>query len=86
MAYYYKVIFFLRRYLMLGILTLLPINELLQIQVQMLSTIWVIAYLWHTRPYKSNLLNNTETLNEFTVLVAAYPLLGFTEWMSLHES
>ena len=51
----------------------------------MLSTMWVIAYLWRTKPFKENLVNYTETFNELTVLFAAYPLLSFTDWMSLHS-
>ena len=52
----------------------------------MMSTMVVIAYLWHIKPFKSSLVNKTETFNELTVLFAAYPLLSFTDWMSLHAS
>ena len=85
-AYNYHLIFFLRRYLMLCILTLAPLNELLQIFMHFGSTMCVLAYLMRVRPFKSRLMNITETLNECTVLIAAYPLLTFTEYMGLHES
>ena len=85
MALSFQMVFFLRRYLTLLILTLLPTFSLSQIFVQMASTIIVIAYLWNVRPYKSPLLNFIETINEVTVLVAAYPLLTFTNWIDLFE-
>ena len=41
----YQIIFFLRRYLMLLILTLLPKEEVWPILLQMHSTMYVIGYI-----------------------------------------
>lgn len=85
LALNYQVVFFLRRYSMLLTLTLLPTFSLSQIIVQMFSTMVIISYLWRLSPYKSNLANFMETVNEVTVLVAAYPLLSFTDWMDFND-
>lgn len=77
----YPVVFFLRRYSILLAMTLLPFHKLLQIQCQMIGTIFVIAYLLYYQPYLEKKFNRQEAINEITVLLAAYPLLVFTEWV-----
>ena len=81
MALNYQTVFFMRRYLMLLILTLLPTFSLSQVFLQIFSTMFIIAYIGREKPYRSPSTNTIEILNEFTVLVAAYPLLTFTDWV-----
>ena len=42
---------------------------------------FVIVHLWGSRPYESLFLNRQELINEFMVLLAAYPLYCFTPWV-----
>lgn len=42
----------------------------------------MIYYLTYYRPYEEKFLNFQEQVNEITVLIAAYPLFVFTEWVS----
>ena len=78
----YQVTFFQRRYCMIFIITLLSNSGFYSIHGQMISTMYVVAYLLLTRPFKANNLNNIELVNEITVLMAAYPLLVFMgDWV-----
>ena len=81
MSLLYSTIFFLRRYLMLLILTLLPTFSLTQVFLQMGSTMFVVAYLGRVMPYQSRVFGVIELINELMVLGAAYPLLTFTDWV-----
>ena len=77
----YKIVFFLRRYSVILVLTLLPGNTLSQILTTMISTMVVIAYVSGIRPHARATINNQEIINEITVLIASYPLLIFTNWV-----
>ena len=46
----------------------------------MIATIFVISYVWTRWPYESRGFSVQEILNELIVLIAAYPLLSFTDW------
>ena len=45
------------------------------------STLAIMCYTAHVRPYKELIQNVQEVFNECTVLIAAYHLFGFTEWI-----
>ena len=77
----YSIVFFLRRYTVILVLTMLPGNALAQILTTMLSTMVVIAYVGGIRPHANSNVNRQEIINEITVLVASYPLLFFTKWV-----
>ena len=62
---------------MIFIITLLSNSGFYSIHGQMISTMYVVAYLLLTKPFKESNLNSIELVNEITVLVAAYPLLVF---------
>ena len=47
----------------------------------MATTIFMIGYIGGERPYVSPFSNKQELLNEMIVLVAAYPLLTFTDFV-----
>ena len=81
MALLYSTLFFLRRYVMLLILTLFPTFGLTQVFLQMASTMFIIAYLGRVMPYQSKAFNIMEIVNELVVLGATYPLLTFTDWV-----
>ena len=66
---------------MLLILTLMYSQPLIQVLLQILSTMYVITYIAANQPYVSRSSNVIEILNELTVLIAAYPLLTFTDWV-----
>lgn len=76
----YSNIFFLRRYSIILVLTLLPLNELMQIHAHMISTIYVVSYLCEFHPYEKSAINYQEITNEVIVLMATYPLFFFTDW------
>lgn len=80
-ALIYPFVFFLRRYLMILILTVMPWSKYSQILGQIYGTIFVIYYLSHFRPFTEGFLNLQERVNEITVLFAAYPLFVFTDWV-----
>ena len=67
---------------MIIVLTVLPLNTYLQIVTQMVATVYVIAYIARDHPYESSTINYQELVNEFLVLLASYPLLIFTSWVS----
>jgi len=46
---------------------------------------FVIQYLIRVRPNKEPLINRTEIINEIMVLIAAYPLFCFTEFILVEE-
>ena len=77
----YPLVFTLRRYAIIAILTGGPTLKLIQIFGHFYSTMYVISYLWSRRPYENNKLTVQEVLNEGVVLLAAYPLLVFTPWV-----
>ena len=80
-ALLYPVVFFLRRYLMIIILTTMPSVGFAQIFTQMYATVFVIQYLWRVFPFENTFLNRQEIINECTVLCASYPLLTFTSFL-----
>ena len=41
-----------------------------------------MSYVAYVKPYNSMNMNLQEVLNEVTILLACYPLLTFTEWVS----
>lgn len=82
---FYPFVFFLRRYATLLVLTLLPDYTLTQILGQMIATGFVTFYIMAKRPFKEPSHNRMEAYNEATVLIAAYPLLIFTDWVSSEE-
>jgi len=73
--------FFFRRFVMIFMLVLLPSQRNIQIVTQLWSTLYIMSYTAYVLPYKSMTQNYQEILNEITVLVAAYHLFCFTEWI-----
>lgn len=80
-ALLYQFVFLSRRYLMICVLTIMPWSKYVQMLSQIWATIFVICYLIMNRPFVDRFLNWQETINEFTVLIAAYPLYVFTNWV-----
>ena len=81
LALRYPVVFTMRRYLMVLILTVLPRRTNSQIFGHMLSTILVISYIWSNMPFENQAISIQEMINELLVVFAAYPLLFFTDWV-----
>ena len=48
----------------------------------MVATGFVIFYIMAYGPYKEPYRNRMEAYNESTVLISAYPLLIFTDWVA----
>ena len=46
---------------------------------------YVIGYVARDQPFLSPSMNKQELVNEMTVLIAAYPLLVFTNWVPNEE-
>ena len=66
---------------MLLVLTVFPYNTLAQIQLQMVTTLYVIGFIAAERPYVDKYVNWQEIINEIMVWLAAFPLLIFTTWI-----
>lgn len=74
----YMIFFFLRRYCVLLVLTVLPLSGYFQIVIMMIASIFIIAIIARDSPFENGRLNSMELTNEIVVLLAAYPLLLFT--------
>ena len=81
-ALFYPFVFFLRRYATLIVLTFLQDYRDLQILGHIVATGFVTFYILTYRPFEESTRNRMEAYNELTVLIAAYPLLVFTAWVS----
>ena len=46
----------------------------------------MLVYLGRVAPFKDDYVNKQEMANEFSILLATYPLLTFTEWVPDMES
>lgn len=77
-ALVYPLVFFLRRYSAIIVLTVPTESMLAQIHLHMFLTGFVVYYLISFAPYYEPKQNRLETFNELTVLLASYPLLMFT--------
>ena len=67
---------------MILILTVMPWSKYAQILGQIYGTMAVIYYLSYFKPFSEGFMNLQERVNEITVLLAAYPLFVFTDWVS----
>ena len=66
---------------MVLVLTLLPTQRNIQINIQLISTLFVMSYTTYVLPFESMVQNYSETINEIWVLFASYHLFIFTEWV-----
>ena len=74
-------IFFIRRFAMILVLTMLPSYQNIQAFAQLGSTGFVIFYISHERPFVEPSQNRMERINELSVLMAGYTLLAFSDWV-----
>ena len=77
----FNVIFFVRRYFMILVITLLPNYRNTQIVCQLWSTLFMMSYISWVRPFEREGQNTLEIINEIIVLLASYHLFCFTEWI-----
>lgn len=77
----YVVAFFYRRFFMILIITLLPVSSYTQIVAQIVSTSVMHSYLIRVMPFAEPAYNLQEYMNETIVLLAAYPLYSFTDFV-----
>ena len=66
---------------MVLVLTLLPTQRNIQINFQLVSTLFVMSYTTYVLPFSVMKSNYMETMNEIIVLLASYHLFVFTEWV-----
>lgn len=78
----FSAIFFFRRFFMLFVIVFLTEQRNIQIVAQLWTTLFIMSYTAFILPYKSLIQNVQEIFNEWTVLVAAYHLFIFTEWVT----
>ena len=71
----------MRRFIIVLVITLLPLYRNTQIVGQLWTTLFVMSYVAYVRPYEVPYLNVVEVINEVTILQASYPLFVFTEWV-----
>ena len=81
----FTVIFFLRRFIMIAILTSLPTMKLAQIGSQLYLSMMITIFTVHYLPYDYPIQNKQESVNEITVLFGSYHLFMFTNWISDEE-
>ena len=74
-----------RRQAIVCILVILPDYQMTQIQAQMITTLLLMSYTASVDPYLSRISMRQEFFNESTVILAAYHLLIYTEWISNFE-
>ena len=77
----YCLIFIIRRVTMVMVLTMLPTQRNIQINIFIITTLFVMSYASYVLPFDSMLQNIQETINEVYVLIASYHLFCFTEWV-----
>ena len=66
---------------MVSVLTLLPAQRNIQINIQLVSTLFVMSYTTYVMPFSIRRSNYQETFNEIIVLLCSYHLFVFTEWV-----
>ena len=66
---------------MVIVLTVLPRQRNVQINIQLVSTLFVMSYTTYVLPFVNMQQNYQETMNEIWVLIASYHLFTFTEWV-----
>ena len=78
-ALWYPIVFWLRRYSLILVLTLLNSNAQMQIIAHLVTTSYVIYYLTYARPQNENFVRYQEIANELMCVFATYPLFCFTQ-------
>ena len=66
---------------MVMILVWLPRHRNVQIVTHLWTTLYIMSYIAFYTPYKKSLSNFQEIFNEWMVLLGAYHLFTFTEWV-----
>ena len=80
-----SVLFFFRRFIILGVLIILPRWMNCQIFSQIISSLAIAVFTIHYFAYESKKQNMLEALNECAVLVGSYHLFMFTKMVFKEE-
>ena len=72
-------IFFLRRYLLILTLVIIPDKVGTITAVHIYSTLFMCGYIWKFKPLITKFRNCQEFFNEFCILVTIYSLTGYTD-------
>jgi hypothetical protein len=76
----------LRRLWITFLVTIIKQDSYLQVQLIILNSALMLAYITYVKPFESTLLNNLEIFNELSILFATYHLLCFTQFVSDPEA
>lgn len=79
-------LFLSRRILFAFIIVFLEASPFLQLALHLASSISLVAFLTHVRPYGENLLNGQELFNEVTLTITSYILILFTDFVEEPET
>ena len=80
-ALLYQAVFIARRFVFACIIVILKEYPSLQIMVFFYQCLLVYIYNIHSKPFEEPELNRIELFNEICILVTAYHLLAFTDWI-----
>ena len=74
-------LFIMRRQTMVIVLIFMPDYGLFQLMVHILSSCFTLLYNIHVGPFKNESLNWQERVNEIFVILSAYHLFVFTDFV-----
>ena len=74
------MIFFVRRFLLIFFLVILPDMTHIGCLLHMLSTVFMVGYIAKFKPYSTKMRNIQEFFNEITILLSVYCMIGFTDF------
>jgi hypothetical protein len=78
----YHVIFLLRRFMFAVICVLFSGYPSFQIISHLLTSFMVISYICNIQPFRNVFMNKLEMYNELSILIIAYHLFIFTDFVS----
>ena len=77
----YDVIFLLRRFLVIILITVLADSPVVQIQLYLFASLANLLYLVTMKPFDVDLMLKAEILNEIGILMVSYCLSWFTDYV-----
>ena len=80
-AIYYPFLFMIRRLIMALTITLLDVNVVLQMEIAVNCSLFMLCWLLTVKPLESKSKNRLECINEYFILLFTYWQLMFTNFV-----
>ena len=77
------MIFFVRRFVLIFFLVIMPNKINIACLIHMLSTFIMVCYIANYKPYSTKTRNIQEFFNEITILLSVYCMIGFTDFPNI---